>query len=81
MAGKRQPLNAWRYSGLGVELVGAVAALAAVGYWIDRRFDSSPWGVLVGAGIGIVGGMWNLIRVGLRASREQNSRNDAGERE
>ncbi|MGH9380364.1 MAG: AtpZ/AtpI family protein [Thermoanaerobaculia bacterium] len=77
MAGNRQPLSAWRYSGLGMELVGAVAALAAVGYWLDRRFDSSPWGVFVGAGIGIVGGMWNLIRVGLQASREESSETDA----
>lgn len=78
MAGKRQPLSAWQYSGLGLELVGAVAALVAVGYWLDRRFDSSPWGVLVGAGIGIVGGMWNLIHAGLQASREESSEDDAG---
>lgn len=81
MAGKRKPFEAWRYSGLGLELVGAVGALAAVGYWIDRRFDSSPWGVLVGAGIGIVGGMWNLIREGLRASRELSPPNDVDEGE
>ena len=76
---KRRPRNAqtaWKYSGLGMELVGAVVALVLVGYWIDRRFGSGPWGVLIGAGIGIVGGMWNLIRAGLEAQREMESEDD-----
>jgi F0F1-type ATP synthase assembly protein I len=64
-----------------MELVAAVAGLTLAGYWIDRRNDSSPWGVLVGAAIGIVGGLWNLIRQGLRASRELSSPQPPDDRE
>lgn len=59
-----------RYSGVGLELAGATAGLALVGYWIDRRFGSQPWGMLGGVLIGIVGGLYNLVRESLQAARE-----------
>jgi ATP synthase protein I len=66
---KRYP--SWvRLSGIGVELVGAVVGFTLVGYWIDRRFGSGPWGVLIGVGLGLLGGMYNLIRQSLLASKE-----------
>ncbi len=51
-----------RFWGIGVELAAAVAGLTFLGYWIDRHFGTSPWGILAGAAIGLVGGMYNLIR-------------------
>jgi F0F1-type ATP synthase assembly protein I len=59
-----------RYSGVGLELAGATAGLALVGYWIDSRFKTGPWGILGGVIIGIVGGLYNLIRESLDAVRE-----------
>ena len=59
-----------RYSGVGLELAGATAGLALIGYWIDKRFATSPWGILGGVIIGIVGGLYNLIRESLQAVRE-----------
>ena len=59
-----------RYSGIGLELAGATAGLALVGYWIDRRFGTQPWGILGGVVIGIVGGLFNLVRESLEAARE-----------
>lgn len=76
---KRYP--SWvRLSGIGVELVGAVVGFTLVGYWIDRHFGSSPWGLLIGLGLGLVGGMYNLIRQSLLASKEAaaDAREDAG---
>ena len=62
---------AWvRYSGVGLELAGATAGLALVGYWIDGKFGTSPWGILGGVGIGLVGGLYNLVRESLAAVRE-----------
>lgn len=69
---KRYP--SWvRLSGIGVELVGAVAGFTLVGYWIDRHFGTGRWGLLTGLVLGLVGGMYNLIRQSLRASREADS--------
>ena len=59
-----------RYSGVGLELAGATAGLALVGYWIDGRYGTGPWGLLGGFGIGIVGGLYNLVRESLQALRE-----------
>lgn len=59
-----------RYSGAGLELAGATAGLALLGYWIDGKFGTKPWGILAGVFIGIVGGLYNLIKESLAAVRE-----------
>jgi F0F1-type ATP synthase assembly protein I len=62
---------AWiRYSGVGLELAGATAGLALVGYWIDTKFGTSPWGIIGGFFIGIVGGLYNMVKESLAAARE-----------
>lgn len=64
----RQP---WmRLAGSGMELAAAVGGFALLGYWIDRHNDSSPWGLLIGALLGLIGGFYNLIKASLSASRE-----------
>ena len=59
-----------RYSSVGLELAGATAGLAFIGYWIDRKFGTEPWGILGGVVIGLVGGLYNLVRESLQAARE-----------
>ena len=54
-------------AGLGMELLAAVVGATLIGLWIDRRFDCAPWGVLIGAIVGIVGGLLNFIRAANRA--------------
>jgi F0F1-type ATP synthase assembly protein I len=68
-ADKRFP--GWvRYSGAGIELAGATAGLALVGYWIDGKYGTAPWGILIGVFIGLVGGLYNLVRESLAAVQE-----------
>jgi len=59
-----------RYSGVGLELAGAIAGLALIGYWVDGRFGTGPWGIVVGVFIGLVGGLYNLVKESLAAVRE-----------
>lgn len=59
-----------KYSGVGFEFVGAIAGFGLVGYWLDRRYGWSPWGVLAGVGLGMVGATYNLIRETQQAERE-----------
>lgn len=68
-ADKRLP--SWvRHSGVGLELAGATAGLALLGAWIDRRFGTGPWGIIVLVVVGLVGGLYNLIRESLQAVHE-----------
>ena len=53
-----------------MELAGATAGLALIGYWIDSRYGTTPWAILAGVAIGIVGGLYNLVKTSLAAMRE-----------
>jgi len=68
-----------RYSGAGLELAGATAGLALIGHWIDGKFGTSPWGILGGVLMGIVGGLYNLVKQSLAAVRE--ARDDDAKRD
>jgi F0F1-type ATP synthase assembly protein I len=59
-----------RYSGIGLEFAGAVAGFALIGYWVDRHFATGPRGVIVGSMLGLVGGLYNLVKEALQASRD-----------
>ncbi len=56
-----------RLAGVGLEFAGAVLGLTLVGYWVDRHFGTTPWAVIVGAAVGLIGGMYNLLRETLGA--------------
>jgi len=59
-----------RVAGSGVELAAAVGGFAALGLLWDRHRGSSPWGLLTGTVLGLVGGLYNLIKSSLAASNE-----------
>ena len=69
-----------RYAGLGVELAAAVALFTLAGWWVDGRFGTEPWGILIGAFIGLGGGMYNLVREGLEAARTSGGSDGAVDR-
>jgi len=43
-------------------MTGSVLGLGAVGYFIDRKWGSEPYGLLVGALLGVAVGMWELYK-------------------
>jgi F0F1-type ATP synthase assembly protein I len=55
---------------MGVELAASIVGLTLLGLWIDYRWECKPTGVLIGAGLGVVGGLYNFIRQALRLGRE-----------
>ncbi len=79
MRGRLQNRRGLGYLGLGVELAAAVAGLTLVGFWIDRHYGSEPWGLLIGALLGMIGGMYNMIRDALAAIRRSSEMDGSGE--
>ena len=76
MADKKHDRPSWiRFSGIGIEFAAAVAVFTLIGYWIDQKHDSQPKALLICLVLGLVGGMYNLIRASLAAMRdaERNS--------
>lgn len=52
----------WNLAGVGFEFVAALLVPGAIGYWIDGKFDTRPWLMLVGGLLGFAIGMMNLLR-------------------
>lgn len=63
----------WAASGLGLELVGAVAGMSLVGWLIDRWQGTSPMWVLILMGVGIVGGSYNFVRQAMALNRKASA--------
>ena len=63
-----------RLAGLGMELAASVIGFTLLGIWIDRRWETAPWAVVICASIGFVGGMYNFIRSAQKAARRAESR-------
>ena len=53
---------------MGLELGAAIVGLTLVGVWIDHAFGTGPIGTIVGALVGVIGGLYNFIREALRMS-------------
>jgi F0F1-type ATP synthase assembly protein I len=70
-----------RHSGVGLELAGAIAGFALVGYWIDRWYETEPWGLVIGVILGLVGGLYNLVKQSLQAVREARIEDEAAKAE
>lgn len=50
------------YMGLGTELAASVVGMLLIGYFLDEHFNTSPWLLLTGAAIGMIGGFYNFFR-------------------
>jgi len=50
------------YMGLGTELAASVIGMVLLGYFLDEHFNTSPWLLLTGACVGMIGGFYNFIK-------------------
>lgn len=66
----KEPETGWgRMGSTGLEVGVAVGLGVAVGFWVDGRWQTGPWGVLIGALIGLTTGLYLLIRDVLRLNK------------
>ena len=59
----------WRMAGLAGETASYVAAGALLGWGVEILFDLK-WGILIGAIVGILCGLMNLIRGSLKLNAQ-----------
>ena len=78
---KRSQSGQLSLAGIGFDLAAAVGVGALLGWWIDRRFETGPWGVLICSSIGIVGGLVNFVRAAQKAARRDQAEREATEKE
>ena len=78
-ASKRRPgLAGWNasmmeagpYLSLGLQTAFSMAFFVGLGYLVDRWLGSEPWGLLVGAALGMVAVISLLVRLANRANAE-----------
>lgn len=50
-------------AGASYSLIGAIILLGGLGYAADSRWGTSPWCLLIGLGLGIVVGFYELVKV------------------
>ena len=62
--------NWGRYAGVGLEVAVGVGLGAAIGYWLDKRFDTRPWCLVCGSMLGLAGGMYLLIKEVMKLNRD-----------
>jgi F0F1-type ATP synthase assembly protein I len=58
-----------RLAGIGLELAGVIGVMVALGYAVDQWLGSGPWGIVVGGSLGIIGGLYNLIKQVMKMSQ------------
>jgi F0F1-type ATP synthase assembly protein I len=58
-----------RFASLGLEIAVAVFLCAFIGYKIDIKFHSKPWGMVVGVILGAAAGMWNAYKLAVKNER------------
>ena len=62
----RESASWHRLAGVGVEFVVAIGFCAALGWWLDRKFGTSPWLLIAGCALGFATGLWQMVRAANR---------------
>jgi len=56
--------------GMGLEFAATVAALGLLGWFLDRRWNTSPWLLVAGIVVGFAAGLMTLIRAAAKAFKD-----------
>ncbi len=65
---------------MGVELAAGIVGLTLAGVWIDYHWKCGPPATLIGASLGIVGGLYNFIRQALALTRSERKDQQSADR-
>jgi len=64
----------FRYAGLGLEFTAVVGLFLYLGYQADKHWNiEGGWGLIVGAAVGLISGIYLLVKEGNKMMRELDS--------
>jgi F0F1-type ATP synthase assembly protein I len=55
---------------MGVEFSAGIVGMLALGWLVDEGLGTKPWGMIVGAAMGIVGGGYNFFKQAQKMNRD-----------
>jgi F0F1-type ATP synthase assembly protein I len=76
MPTKHSYSNYLKYSGLGMEMALSVVLPLLLGIYLDKQFETAPWGLLLGLLFGLTGLGLNLYKVILQMNRQPRKPSD-----
>lgn len=67
---------------LAFEMVAAVVVSLFIGWWVDRQFETAPWGLLGFILLGVAAAMWSAIRTAMvmQARQQAEAADEAGKK-
>ena len=61
---------------LGFIVVSSILLSLFLGLWVDDRFGTAPWGVLVGIVVGVIAGTVGVVRLVAKVINEVSDQED-----
>lgn len=78
---RRASRAAAKYAGIGLQFAASVVLFLYLGQWLDRRFGTGPWGVLVGVLVGASAAFYSMYRKLMTdLERTEKAKRDAQEK-
>jgi ATP synthase protein I len=59
----------WFYSSLSFSIALSIVIGLGIGYWLDMKFNTSPWLTLIFLGLGVIAGFRNIYLAVQRSRR------------
>jgi ATP synthase protein I len=60
-----------RYSGLGIQMAISLAIPLYAGWWLDNRYESTPWGILGGIVFGLASIFTLLYKLTIQSGKKK----------
>ncbi len=58
-----------KYGGLGMQLAATVGVMVFIGYWLDNKFNTSPWLIIIFSFLGVFTGMYSFIKTVIKSDK------------
>ena len=74
--GGNRAKSPFAFLGLGAELATPVVLFVFAGYWLDRRLETTPWFLILGAFLGMAVGIYTMFRRLIPPKEDENRKTE-----